>query len=61
MHGLAEAIGRHCFLFYAGIVGCCARAMNDQASAEPPSSVMNSRRLMTLPLIGPTTPYHVAE
>jgi hypothetical protein len=29
-----------------GIVGCCARAESGQATAEPPSTVMNSRRFM---------------
>ena len=31
-----------------GIAGCCARAASGHAAA-PPSSVMNSRRLMGLP------------
>jgi len=31
-----------------GIADCCARAANDQAAAEPPTSVMNLRRLMGL-------------
>src|SRR5436309_179403 len=30
-----------------GIAGCCARVASGQATAAPPSSVMNSRRLMT--------------
>ena len=42
-----------------GIAGCCARAVSGHAAAAPPSSVMNSRRLMgplnssgyTLPLL----------
>ena len=29
-----------------GIAGCCARAASGHASAELPSSLMNSRRLM---------------
>src|SRR6516225_966555 len=29
-----------------GIAGCCARAASGHAAAAPPSSVMNSRRLM---------------
>jgi hypothetical protein len=28
-----------------GIAGCCARAASGHATAAPPSSVMNSRRL----------------
>jgi hypothetical protein len=30
-----------------GIAGCCARAASGHATAAPPSSVMNSRRLMS--------------
>ena len=33
-----------------GIAGCCARAASGHAAAAPPSSVMNSRRLMLSPL-----------
>ena len=29
-----------------GIAGCCARAVSGHAAAAPPSSVMNSRRLV---------------
>ena len=29
-----------------GIAGCCARAASGHAAAAPPSSVMNSRRLV---------------
>ena len=29
-----------------GIAGCCARAASGHATAAPPSSVTNSRRLM---------------
>ena len=29
-----------------GIAGCCARAASGHAAAAPPSSAMNSRRLM---------------
>jgi hypothetical protein len=36
-----------------GIAGCCARAADDQA-AMPPSSVMNSRRLIASPEPAPT-------
>jgi hypothetical protein len=32
-----------------GIAGCCARAASGHAAAAPPSSVMNSRRFMSLP------------
>src|SRR5262245_47867095 len=32
-----------------GIVACCARAASGHATAAPPSSVMNSRRLMGFP------------
>jgi hypothetical protein len=30
----------------SGIAGCCTRATTGHAAAAPPSSVMNSRRLM---------------
>jgi uncharacterized protein YchJ len=29
-----------------GIAGCCARAASGHATAAPPSSVMNSRRVL---------------
>jgi hypothetical protein len=35
----------------SGIVGCCARAASGHVAAAPPSSVMNSRRLMRSPLL----------
>ena len=39
---------------------CCACKASGQATAEPPTSVMKSRRLMERPY-GPTTvPYHEA-
>jgi hypothetical protein len=34
-----------------GIAGCCARAASGHAAAAPPSSVMNSRRLIHPPAI----------
>src|SRR5262245_55694644 len=39
-----------------GIVGCCARAASGHAAAAPPSSVMNSRRLMSNMSLSP--PWH---
>jgi hypothetical protein len=32
-----------------GIADCCARAASGHAAAEPPTSVMNSRRLTRSP------------
>src|SRR5262249_20370397 len=32
-----------------GITGCCARAASGHAAAPPPTSVMNSRRLIVAP------------
>ena len=43
-----------------GIAGCCATAASGHAAAEPPSSVMNSRRFMCSPKPR-ITPYHTAE
>jgi hypothetical protein len=40
------------------LAGCCARAASGHATAAPPSSVMNSRRLMG-PLNRAAKPYHV--
>ena len=34
---------------WTGIADCCARAATGHATAAPPSSVMNSRRLMRTP------------
>ena len=34
-------------IVFAGIAGCCARAATGHVATAPPSSVMNSRRLLT--------------
>ncbi len=39
---------------------CCARAASGHAAAAPPTSEMNSRRLMGVPLPPSVQPYHVA-
>ena len=40
--------------------GCCARAASGEETAAPPTTVMNSRRLMWLPQPR-TAPYHIVE
>jgi hypothetical protein len=43
-----------------GIAACCARAASGHAPANPPTSLMKSRRLMRLP--NPmTTAYHIIK
>jgi hypothetical protein len=41
-----------------GVAGCCARAASGHATAAPPTSVMNSRRLTVSPPQAKTAYYH---
>jgi hypothetical protein len=43
-----------------GITCCCARGASGYATAVPPSSVMNLRRLITCPWVR-IEPYHIIE
>jgi hypothetical protein len=49
LEGQNVAIETHWAEGRFGIAGCCARAPSGQAAAAPPSSVMNSRRLIQSP------------
>ena len=44
-----------------GMADCCARAASGHAAAAPPTSVMNSRRLIGWPLKQRVLPYHAVS